>query len=110
MPEVAMSNTIALLYPPQADNELVAKKRNGRKGKRAVEEIYADIGKVVAEFRINRRMSLQDVASQIGMSEAQLSRVESGKSRLMIHDMLRIARVIGVSTAEILRDFEEQES
>jgi transcriptional regulator with XRE-family HTH domain len=56
------------------------------------------------ELRVSRGMTLEDVASQARIDVSTLSRLESGKRRLALDHLPRLAEALAVSTDELLRE------
>lgn len=65
------------------------------------------IGETLRRLRTERELSLAGVAQQARISIATLSRVETNKQNLDVDLLLTLARILGVSAAEILGDREE---
>ncbi len=55
------------------------------------------------ELRIQRGMTLQEVGERAGIDISTLSRLESGKRRLALDHLPRLARALSVSTDELLQ-------
>jgi len=55
------------------------------------------------ELRLQRGMTLDDVARRAGIDVSTLSRLESGKRRLALDHLPRLATALSVSTDELLR-------
>lgn len=53
-------------------------------------------------LRLQRGMTLEDVASQADIDVSTLSRLESGKRRLALDHLPRLAKALSVSTDELL--------
>jgi transcriptional regulator with XRE-family HTH domain len=58
------------------------------------------------ELRIQRGMTLEDVAARASIDISTLSRLESGKRRLALDHLPRLAAALSVSTDELLRETE----
>ncbi|TAM72575.1 XRE family transcriptional regulator [Mycobacterium sp.] len=55
------------------------------------------------ELRVQRGMTLQEVGERAGIDISTLSRLESGKRRLALDHLPRLARALSVSTDELLQ-------
>ena len=55
------------------------------------------------ELRMQRGLTLEDVASRSSIDVSTLSRLESGKRRLALDHLPRLATALSVSTDELLR-------
>ncbi|WP_156765218.1 helix-turn-helix domain-containing protein, partial [Mycobacterium sp. 1245852.3] len=55
------------------------------------------------ELRAQRGLTLQEVGERAGIDVSTLSRLESGKRRLALDHLPRLARALSVSTDELLQ-------
>src|ERR1700761_2423240 len=55
------------------------------------------------ELRMQRGLTLEDVAARASIDISTLSRLESGKRRLALDHLPRLAEALSVSTDELLR-------
>ncbi|MCK8646369.1 helix-turn-helix domain-containing protein [Mycobacterium colombiense] len=55
------------------------------------------------ELRVQRGLTLQEVGERAGIDVSTLSRLESGKRRLALDHLPRLARALSVSTDELLQ-------
>jgi transcriptional regulator with XRE-family HTH domain len=65
------------------------------------------VGESLRRIRVQRRLSLSDVAGKAGVSVATLSRIETNKQNLDVTLLSTLAGVLGVSLSEV---FGERES
>lgn len=72
---------------------------NSRKDKRS-----STVGSRLKAARLARGMSLGDVADEVGVSVATLSRVENEKQRLAVPMLFAVADAIGVAAVDIVHD------
>src|SRR6202008_2526717 len=56
------------------------------------------------ELRMQRGLTLEDVAQKAQMDVSTLSRLESGKRRLALDHLPRLAAALSVSTDELVRE------
>lgn len=56
----------------------------------------------IAELRVARGLSQEDLAREVGTSNQQISKLERGQGRLTVEWMLRLAPVLGVEPAELM--------
>ncbi|MEW5812664.1 MAG: XRE family transcriptional regulator [Actinomycetota bacterium] len=66
--------------------------------------VDARVRRRLRDLRTQRGMTLDDVASRSSIDVSTLSRLESGKRRLALDHLPRLARALSVSTDELLRD------
>lgn len=59
------------------------------------------------QLRLQRGMTLEDVSAGAGIDVSTLSRLESGKRRLALDHLPRLARALSVSTDELLQASDE---
>jgi len=57
----------------------------------------------IRELRAQQGLTLEDVATRAGIDVSTLSRLESGKRRLALDHLPRLAVALSVSTDELLR-------
>jgi transcriptional regulator with XRE-family HTH domain len=55
------------------------------------------------ELRVQRGLTLQEIGERAGIDVSTLSRLESGKRRLALDHLPRLARALSVSTDELLQ-------
>lgn len=67
------------------------------------------VSETLRRLRNERALSLAEVAEQAGISVATLSRVETNKQGIEVGLLLTLARILGVSAAEIVGG-EEQDA
>lgn len=60
------------------------------------------------ECRIQSKMTQQELASNLGCSQAYISKYEQGQKRLDIIEVRNICRCLGTSLPEIVQLFEER--
>ena len=61
------------------------------------------------ELRVQRGLTLEDVARSARIDVSTLSRLESGKRRLALDHLPRLAEALSISTDELLRSPEESD-
>jgi XRE family transcriptional regulator, fatty acid utilization regulator len=59
-------------------------------------------GRILRQLRESKRRSQADVARSVGISPAQLARLESNQRRLYVDDFVRIAEVLGEKPGNLL--------
>lgn len=65
----------------------------------------ARLGKKIKEIRKSYKMSGNELARKLGMSQQQVSRYESGKSSMTIDTIILIANALEISINELLTDY-----
>jgi transcriptional regulator with XRE-family HTH domain len=66
------------------------------------EPIYQQIGGIIRALR-RRADKAQDVlASQLGISRATLANMETGRQRILVHQLYAIAQALNVSLSDLL--------
>lgn len=66
-------------------------------------DIDQQVRRRLREVRAQRGMTLQEVGERAGIDVSTLSRLESGKRRLALDHLPRLARALSVSTDELLQ-------
>lgn len=64
----------------------------------------SDLGPRIRALRLKRQLSLADVAAETGVSEATMSRIETGHSQVSAPHLYGLARLFGVDLADFFRD------
>ncbi len=62
----------------------------------------------VKEIRIRVGMTQLDLAERLGCAQSEVSRIESGERSVTVDRLFDLARVLGVSPAELLGDSERK--
>jgi transcriptional regulator with XRE-family HTH domain len=68
-----------------------------------VEPIYRKLGKLIAEQRSEQGMTQEVLAKKAHMSRPALANIEKGRQRIMIHQVLRIEKVLGHAAADLIQ-------
>jgi len=58
-------------------------------------ELYHRLGRAVADYRTQLGLTQGQVAEKIGLSRASLANLESGRQRIMVHQLYALANVLG---------------
>jgi transcriptional regulator with XRE-family HTH domain len=66
------------------------------------ESVDARVRRRLREFRVQRGLTLQQVADQLSIDISTLSRIEAGKRRLALDHIPGLAAALGVSADELL--------
>jgi transcriptional regulator with XRE-family HTH domain len=64
---------------------------------------YRDIGARIKLLRQEQALSQAELCRRLGMSQPNLSSIERGRRGLTVHQVVKVAQVLGVSTDQILR-------
>jgi transcriptional regulator with XRE-family HTH domain len=73
-------------------------------------DIEKRIGKTVREFRKARNMTISQLSAATNLSEAQLSRIETGKSSAPVSTLDVIAKALGTKAGFLINGEELQEN
>ncbi|MET0700609.1 MAG: XRE family transcriptional regulator [Mycobacterium sp.] len=68
------------------------------------EDVDARVRRRLRELRVSKGMTLDDVATSARIDVSTLSRLESGKRRLALDHLPRLAEALSVSTDDLLRE------
>lgn len=68
------------------------------------EDVDSRVRRRLRELRISKGMTLEEVATQARIDVSTLSRLESGKRRLALDHLPRLAEALAVSTDDLLRE------
>jgi transcriptional regulator with XRE-family HTH domain len=64
---------------------------------------YRDIGSRIKLLRKQQALSQAELCRRLGMSQPNLSSIERGRRGVTVHQVVKIAEVLSVSTDQILR-------
>ena len=70
---------------------------------KATEDVDLRVRRRLRELRTQRGLTLEDVASRADIDVSTLSRLESGKRRLALDHLPRLASALSISTDDLLR-------
>ena len=73
-------------------------------GSRSPNEIDRHVGIRLRKLRVDQRLTLQDLAGQIGVSHQQLQKYETGTNRLSVGMLPGVADALGVDLMEFFED------
>jgi len=65
------------------------------------------VGKRIRQFRTQKKMTLENVANETGLSVERLKKIEAGKEIPPVGALLQIARSLQIDSAEFLREQSE---
>jgi transcriptional regulator with XRE-family HTH domain len=68
------------------------------------EEIKAAFGTRLREARLEKGISQLDLGLDCGLSQTYLSEVESGKRNISLVNIAKLARSLGMTLGELMRD------
>jgi transcriptional regulator with XRE-family HTH domain len=68
------------------------------------EDVDARVRRRLRELRLSKGMTLEEVATSARIDVSTLSRLESGKRRLALDHLPRLAEALAVSTDDLLRE------
>jgi transcriptional regulator with XRE-family HTH domain len=66
------------------------------------ESIYKSIGTIVRSKRRLMEWSQVTLAQRLGISRATLANIETGRQRILVHQLYSFAAVLGMKTEELL--------
>ena len=71
-------------------------------GEMKIERIYLAIGSNIRAIRNEAGMTQQTLPRQVEMTRASIANIEAGNQRLMLHDVARFCKALGVHQRYIL--------
>lgn len=72
------------------------------------QEFYKRLGTRIRELRGNK-ISQEELAQRIGLKRTSLVNIEGGEQKLLVHNLIGIAKALGVHSKVILDGFEFDE-
>ncbi len=67
-----------------------------------IEDVYVQLGATIMQHRLRRGWSQLELANRMALSRASIANVETGRQRLMLHQIQAAAVVFDVSLSDIL--------
>ncbi|MBM4276516.1 MAG: helix-turn-helix domain-containing protein [Deltaproteobacteria bacterium] len=67
----------------------------------------ADLGKRIQQFRINKGLTLQELAEKTGYTKGYLSKIENTEKAPPVSTLINIAKALNISISEIFGEIEE---
>ncbi|MEA2618302.1 MAG: Helix-turn-helix domain [Chloroflexota bacterium] len=67
-----------------------------------VDPIQRRVGAAIASARASARLSQERLAAEAGLGQPVISRIEAGRRRVGVDELLRIAAALGVDAGELL--------
>ena len=68
---------------------------------------FKNIGSRIQKYRIDRKMTQEDLAEIIGTNQKHNSRIEGGMHRSNLDTMVAIARALKISVDTLVADFDD---
>jgi transcriptional regulator with XRE-family HTH domain len=69
---------------------------------REKEDILFDIGRRIAELRVERGFTQEQFAEQVGITPQYLQRLEGGKQNLSVGKIVQLAKQLGTTFDDLL--------
>lgn len=66
------------------------------------EPIYQQIGRLIRSLRRGADKAQEELAGQLGLSRATLASIETGRQRILIHQLYAVAQALEVKVSELL--------
>lgn len=66
------------------------------------------IGKKLRDLRVDKQLTIEQVALECGIEYSQLSRIERGKINTSIYHIYSIARALNIPLAELFKEIEQE--
>jgi transcriptional regulator with XRE-family HTH domain len=70
----------------------------------------AEVGKRIQQYRMSKRLTLQELAEKTGFTKGYLSKIEKAKKAPPVSTLINLAKVFGISISEILGEVEDDKS
>jgi transcriptional regulator with XRE-family HTH domain len=67
-----------------------------------IEPVYREIGRNIRTRRRHIDASQDEVAHRLGISRATLANIETGRQRVLVHQLYGIARALGVRPSDLM--------
>lgn len=67
-----------------------------------IEAVYKEIGRNIRTRRRQIDASQDSIAQQLGISRATLANIETGRQRVLVHQLYGIAHALGIKPGDIM--------
>lgn len=67
-----------------------------------IEPIYREIGRNIRTRRRQKDLSQDEVAQLLAISRATLANIETGRQRILVHQIYRLAEVLGAKPTDLM--------
>lgn len=67
---------------------------------------FMDVGKKIKEKRVQKKLTQQQLASDIDMEKTNLSRIEAGRTNPTLWTLLKISNALQIHVTELLEGIE----
>lgn len=67
-----------------------------------VERVYKHIGRTVRKARKDKGLVQDDVAEALDWTRPSVTNLEKGRQRVMLHDLPKLARVVGIRVIDLI--------
>ena len=74
-----------------------------------MEKEFKVLGQKVKFLRMKKGISQTDMAEAIGLSQTNLSNMESGRTAITIQNLFKIRKILGCKMADFFVDFDGEE-
>ena len=71
--------------------------------------LYSLLGSRIKEYRLLLGLTQERLASELNVSRASLANVETGRQKVLVHQLYRLAEKLDVKITDLLPDPEELE-
>lgn len=71
--------------------------------------LYKRLGTIIKERRRQLGLTQEHLSKQLGISRASLANVETGRQRVLVHQLYRLAEKLDVNVTTLLPDPEEND-
>ncbi len=70
--------------------------------------VYKLFGNRVKELRENRKITQEELANRVSLSRASITNIESGRQRVLLHQMVDIAKALNANPSQLVEAREEK--
>lgn len=67
-----------------------------------IEDVYIKIGDSILNARLKKDLTQEQVAEKLRCNRTSIAKIEMGKQRVLIHDLIDICKVLDLDIKEIL--------
>ena len=59
---------------------------------------------IIKEERRKQRMTQEEIAKRLGLSQTHYSKIERGETKMLVDDLIRICKILGIRPGSLLNN------
>jgi len=75
-----------------------------------ISELYADFGQLVRKFRLQSKLTQDELGERVGLSRTSITNIELGRQKVLLHYLFLIAETLRVDVNLLLPTLPDPDS